>query len=280
MLSVLCAVAWAAMLPSGAGNETPALAFLTSTRVAADGRIVQQVESYVPQEGDLILFHEHVDIWDILFRVVGSGPPDHSGVMFRLPDGRLAILEAAPENGKGGYILRVCLMEAQSRFISCKGTILIRRLRCPLTPAQSAQLTNFALAQQGKRYAVGRLLRQFTPLKARGPKRVEMLGKTYLNRRTWICSELVVAGYTTIGLMNPAQFPANAIYPLDLLEDTNYDLSATWYSAEIWRSRAMPTMAYGEMGSGSSERMQKSAPIASGRLQRAQNDQSNGNEEE
>jgi len=235
------------MLPSGLVNDVPALAFLTSTKLAPDGRIVQQVEPYLPQAGDLILFHEHINIWDIFFRVVGSGPPDHSGVMFVLPDGRMAVLEAAPENGTGGYILRVCLMEAQSRFTSCKGTILIRRLRNPLTPAQSARLTDFALAQQGKHYAVGRLLRQFTPFRARGPKRIELWGKTDLNRRTWICSELVVAAYTCIGLMNPAQFPANAMYPLDLLEDTNYDLRATWYPAEIWRARAVPTVVYGEV---------------------------------
>src|SRR2546422_3607846 len=149
MLSVLCAVAWTAMLPSGLVNDVPALAFLTSTKLAPDGRIVQQVEPYLPQAGDLILFHEHINIWDIFFRVVGSGPPDHSGVMFVLPDGRMAVLEAAPENGTGGFILRVCLMEAQTPLSSCKGAIFIPGLRAPLTPPHSRHVSQFPPAPPG-----------------------------------------------------------------------------------------------------------------------------------
>ena len=240
MLPFLCALACAGMLPCNPAGDLPGGSFLAMPTLDPDGRPALQVEPYLAHEGDLILFHEHVKIWDIVFRVVGSGPPDHSGVMFRLPDRRLAILEAAPENGKGGYILRVCLMEMNSRFESCKGTILIRRLRTPLTPLQAAQLTDFAIAQQGKRYSIGRLLRQFTPIRSHGSARKTIWAKTELNRRTWICSELVVAACTVIGLLEPARYPATAIYPLDLLEDSTYDVSPIWNTAGMWSARPLP----------------------------------------
>ena len=55
-------------------------------------------------------------------------------------------------------------------------------------------LSKFALAQDGKRYAIFRLLLQGTQFRNRGPLRELFLASTELDRSSWICSELVVVG--------------------------------------------------------------------------------------
>lgn len=114
------------------------------------------------------------------------------------------------------------------------GTITIRRCKQELGPEKSAALTKFAKAQDGKRYAILRLLIQGTPFRNRGPIRELFLANTYLDQSSWICSELAVAAGTVAGLF-PDTVKANVTYPLDLVNNRRHDLSRTWYDAETWQ---------------------------------------------
>jgi hypothetical protein len=214
---------------------------------AVEGSFLHPIEGgpatvYVPQEGDIVLYDDHNPTWIKLYHMVGSDMPDHSGIVFRLPDGRPALLESAPDDGKlAGMYVRI--LHALPRLHQFQGTIYIRQLKVPLSPEQSEKLTEFALAQEGKRYALGRMLLQATPFRCRSGWRARFFGKTDLNRSAWLCSELVVAAGTAAGLFDPHVHHANRIYPRDLIYDDHYDLSQTWHEARVWTpSPEQPTV--------------------------------------
>jgi hypothetical protein len=191
---------------------------------------------YVPREGDLIFFDDHGLVWTALFSLAGSGPPLHMGIVVKKSDGTPAILEAGPDDS-----VWVQLQSAGPRLRQFhkdyKGTVTVRRCKKTLTAKQSAALTKFAEAQNGKRYAVGQLLLQGTPFRVRGPLE-PLLGKTDLNCDAWICSQLAVAAGTAAGLFNPKVVRANVVYPRDLVDNETYDLRATWHDAAEWQPDA------------------------------------------
>lgn len=191
-------------------------------------------EPYEPQAGDIVLFDDHNLKWLLLYHMVGSAPPTHSGMVVRLPNGRFALLESGPDDGKllGPYI---ALLDLESRLSTFQGTLLIRRVRKPLDLERCAKLTDFAISQVGKRYATCRLLLQGTPFRCRNRLTRNLFGRTDLERVSYLCSELVVAAGTAAGLFDPKLCPANAIYPLDMTQDTTFDLSGTWHKAAVWR---------------------------------------------
>jgi hypothetical protein len=191
------------------------------------------IEPYCPHEGEVILWDDNSLIWKALFLCAGSRPPSHSCIVVLRPDGTPALLEATFNQHMG---CRVCLADPLKRMQSFKGAIYVRRLKCPLSPGQSANLTQFALLQEGKRFAFGRMILEGTPFCARGTVRNKCFGKTDLNRSSWMCSELVVAAGTVAGLFDPMVHHANAILPADLLDDRTYDLSGTWMPAAKWSS--------------------------------------------
>jgi hypothetical protein len=220
------AILWSLPLLCGV---VEASSYLIRAASGPHGERVIFSEPYVPKPGDLVFYDCEQLQWDIIDFLSGTGPPDHMGIVVARPDGNLAVLEAGPDK-----VLRVFLLDIPTRFEGHHGGIYVRRLRCPLTPEQSAALTDFALAQEGKRYALFRFLRQITPFKARGPIRSSLFGMTKLNREHWFCSELVVAAGTVAGLFNPNVMNANNIYPYDILDDTRYDLSDLYEEAAVW----------------------------------------------
>jgi hypothetical protein len=187
---------------------------------------------YRPAEGDLIFYDDRHALWRILFARAGSGPPLHMGIVVKRPGGELAVLEAGPDDSL--WVARLPIAPRLRRF---DGAITVRRCKVALTAERSAALTRFATAQDGKRYAVLRLLAQGTPFRARGPFGTA-LAATYLDRDAWICSELAVAAGTVAGLFDPRTVRANTVYPRDLVKDERYDLSAAWHPAAEWGSTA------------------------------------------
>jgi hypothetical protein len=186
-------------------------------------------DAYVPQAGDLLFFNTDRLCSRCLYALAGTGKPYHVGIVVRLPDGRLAALEAGPYN-----CVSVYLLDLGPRLRSHEGEVWIRRLRVPLTPLQSDRLTAFALDQVGKPFALGRVCLQITPLRAHaGPGR-ELFATPSLERRAWFCSELAVAAASTAGLLDPARIPPNAIYPRDLFLDQPHDVSAIWEKPRQW----------------------------------------------
>lgn len=214
------------------GGETDSSAGYLVPAKTVKGQ-VQAAQPYVPREGDLVFYDDHNPFWTVLFLWAGTGPPLHVGIVVKKPGGTLAVLEAGPDDTLWVEILDVGprLAKFQENY---RGTITIRRCKKELSREQSAALTKFAQAQDGKRYAVLRLLLQGTCFRTRGPIRELFLAQTHLDRWSWICSELVVAAGTVAGLF-PSSVKSNVAYPLDLVNNRRHNLSRTWHDAEIWR---------------------------------------------
>jgi len=188
---------------------------------------------YEPREGDLVFFDDRHLGWLLLFAYAGTGPPLHMGIVVKNSAGKLAVLEAGPDDS-----LHVNVLELEKRLHQFhkdfKGGITIRRCKRALRAEESKALTRFAQAQDGKRYAVVRLLLQGTMFRVRGPLREWLWGGTVLDRDSWICSELAVAAGSVVKLFDTKTVHANAVYPRDLIDNQRYDLSATWHPAATW----------------------------------------------
>lgn len=189
-------------------------------------------EPYHPQEGDLILWDDGCKWVHTLYKCFGSGGPLHSSIVFKRPDGSPAILEAGPN-----FNPKVFVQEVVPRLHDFYGTVLIRHLRQPLNEEQSRKLTEFALAQEGKRYALTQLLLQITPFRPRGPVRTYCLGKTCLDRKEWTCCELVGAATCAAGVLDKKKFFANAMYPRDFTYDEKWDLRPYYEEPALWYPR-------------------------------------------
>lgn len=201
--------------------------------VAADAKAAKAQE-YAPREGDLVFFDDHSIVWTVLFAWAGTGPPLHMGIVVKRKDGSLAVLEAGPDDSIWVTIQPVAERLRQFDRDFKGGTITIRRCKQELTPERSQALTKFAEAQEGKRYAIIRLLLQGTPFRARGPIRELFFAHTFLDRWTWICSELAVAA-ATVAAVCPSTVKANVTYPADLVNNNRHDLSKVWHDAETWK---------------------------------------------
>ena len=193
----------------------------------------KKLDPYEPREGDLIFYDDKNIFWTVLFVWAGSGPPLHMGIVVKKTDGTLAVLEAGPDD-----TIHVALLDLDKRLPQFDrdfkgGMVNIRRCKKELTKEQSATLTKFAEAQDGKRYAILRLLLQGTNFSSRGPIRELFLADTVLDRSSWICSELSVAAGTVAGLF-PASVKANVTYPLDIVDNRRHNLSRVWHDAATW----------------------------------------------
>jgi hypothetical protein len=227
-MSSACSIVMLLCLGQSPAQEKSA-GYLTATSGSRPAR----ADAYVPREGDLIFYDDRNLFWTVLFLYAGTGPPLHAGIVVKKEDGGLAVLEAGPDD-----TLWVKLLDVAPRLPQFhkdyQGTITIRRCKTELTPEQSQALTKFAQAQEGKRYAILRLLLQGTRFRFRGPIRELFLARTDLDRSSWICSELVVAAGTVAGLF-PDSVKSNVTYPLDLVHNRRHDLRRTWHEAATWQ---------------------------------------------
>ncbi|MBX9679722.1 MAG: hypothetical protein K2X38_13245 [Gemmataceae bacterium] len=207
--------------------------FLKSERKGDKGAVEQEVFPYMPREGDLIFYDDRHPVWSALFAFAGTGSPLHMGIVVKKPGGKLAVLEAGPDDS-----VRVKLLDIEKRLPQFhndfKGLIQVRRCKKMLAEEDSKALTKFAVAQDGKGYAVGRLLLQGTPFRERGRKDDLAKGKTILDRDRWICSELAVAAGTVAKLFDPKAVHSNVAYPRDLVDNARHDLSGSWHNAAVW----------------------------------------------
>lgn len=203
------------------------------------GRCQLRVEPYYPQPGDIFLYDNFSKTLSVMFRAIGTRTPIHAAIAIERPDHTPAILEVGP-NSRPRAFTETAIVDVFPRLASYPGGILVRRLRQPLSPEQSAALTQFAQAQEGKKFAVGRLFLQGTPFRCRSGLRYWLFAHTDLNRDRWICSENVVAAATIAGLLDPKRYPANAMYPGDLAYDERYDLSAVYHVPVLWVADAHP----------------------------------------
>ena len=194
---------------------------------------------YYPQAGDIFLYDDMVPLHHLLFKLAGTGPPTHAAIAIEQADHKVVLLELT---GPTVVKAKVLIMEVQPRLKSYEGTVMVRRLREPLTEEQSADLTNFAHAQEGKNIAFKRGLLQGTPIRCRSGLRRQFFAHTYFDRKRWFCSEMVVAAACAGHFLDPHVYHANAMYPRDLAFDEHYNLSGLYHKALPWTAED-PTRA-------------------------------------
>jgi len=173
-------------------------------------------EVYIPQPGDIVFHSDPTPLWTITYAIAGTGPPGHTGLVVRMADGRLGILEAGYDEK---VVTRTTPLDTRLRMY--KGTVWVRRRSTPPTECQSARLTEFSQAVEGNRYPVLRLLAQMTPLRARGPIRTIFFGKPHGIKNRYICAEATLEGLVYAGLLPHATTRPAATFPRDMFLDTS-----------------------------------------------------------
>jgi hypothetical protein len=212
--------------------------YLCQAAYALDDEMRLPAKRYVPQPGDIYMSTDRSPIIQAGHRLALSGQPNHSGLVIAQPDGRPAILEAGPFNGLKVEI--VDLSHDLRTHAERTEKVWIRARRTPLTREQSAQLTAWAMKQNGKRFAAGRMLCQMTPFRSRGPLRTFVLGEPNGERDCYFCAELVLESLVHVGLLSPSTTRPCATYPRDMFFDqsNNLFLSRYFTLAEGWHPPA------------------------------------------
>lgn len=228
----------------GTGKPAPLESYLWQPAYEIDHVLRGPARAYTPQPGDIVMAADGSAFWRLMHNLAGTGEPTHSMVVFAMPDGSLGILEAGPHD-----TLKCRTLDAlpHMRSYEVDGRVWVRRRAIPLTPEQSARLTEFALATDGKKFALARLAQQLTPLRTRGPIRTHFVGKARgMDRDGYFCSELVVETCVYAGLLDPCRARPSAMYPRDLFMDRSLNpylnrhakLAPAWDPPARWTSCA------------------------------------------
>jgi hypothetical protein len=227
----------AAGLAIGAPCTQPCPSYLYQPCYTIDKLLRCPAVPYLPQPGDIMLVCDDDRFWEITHNMALAFRPHGSGIVVALPEGSLGILEAGPNDTLwvGISPLLPHLHEYHE-----KGEVWIRKRKTPLTCEQSAALTEFALRQNGKHFALWRLAGQLTVLRSRGPIRTYFMGKPQGDRRDYFCSELVTESCVAAGLIDPACARPAATYPHDLFTDRSLNpfLRRHFSLADCWEPPA------------------------------------------
>jgi hypothetical protein len=228
----------------GWGKPAPPGSYLWQPRFKEDEILIGPTREYVPQPGDIVMSADTSTFWLLMHNLAGTSHPTHSMIVFRLPDGQMGLLEGGPHD-----TLRCRVLEALPHMFSYEkeGRVWVRRRACPLSPEESARLTEFALAVKDRKFSIRRLAVQITPLRTRGPIRTALVGKPQgLNLEAYYCSELVCEACVYAGLMDPRTTRPSATYPRDLFMDRSLNpwlnkhlkLAPAWEPPARWTSWA------------------------------------------
>lgn len=230
MEALALALALAAWIPAQAALPDAPHGWLVRVEVGENDERRVVAKPYEPIVGDILFFDDLSPFWVKLYALAGTGPPFHAGIVMKRRDGSFAALESGPDD-----TLHVYILELASRLKTFKGIIQVRQSRVPVTPEKDQELSDFAYRQLGKKYAVWRLLLQGTPLRHRGGWKEQHLATTHMDRKRWLCAEIVVTGATIMGIFDPSVVKGTVTYPLDIVNDDKFDLSAVLDPAWTWR---------------------------------------------
>jgi hypothetical protein len=239
MIGVLGPFLFSALLPAQPASPPPG-SYLCQACYCRDGVFRGPALPYCPEPGDIFLATDQERWAQVGHWFVGSHGVHHSGIMFRRSNGAMALLEAGPFNS-----VEIEAMDpiAHMHDHVCAGDwVWIRRRRCPLTPEQSARLTAFAEAQEGKPFATWRLMAQVTLLRSRGPIRTWFMGGPHGVRDSYFCAELAMESCVAAGLLDARHARPAATYPRDIFFDRSYNLwlelhfslECGWYPPALW----------------------------------------------
>jgi hypothetical protein len=222
-----------------AGSPLPE-SYVYQPAFCLDDVLIGSPEFYVPQPGDIFLATDE-SFWLRLGHAgVGGAGVHHSGFVFARTDGSLGLIEAGPFNE---LVIRVMdPYQHMSNHVNHRTRVWVRRRRVPLTPEQSARLTAFASAQEGKPFALARGLNFITPFSRRGALRTPFVGRVHGDRPRFFCSELVVESFVFAGLMDCETARPSATLPRDLFFghsrvpylDRHLNMDSGWYPPARW----------------------------------------------
>ena len=176
--------------------------------------------AYVPQPGDVLVATDVNWFWSLTHNMALAGEPHNSAIIVQRRDGRLCVLEAGPNDC---IWVKMENMLPHLKEYADKGPVWIRKRKVPLTPDQNHLLTEWAEKQEGKRFALGRLLILITPFRDRGPVRTVFLGKPHGDRSSFYCAELVLESCVAAGLIDRETSRPSATFPHELFFDQSYN---------------------------------------------------------
>lgn len=218
------------------GPAIPNFGYVYQPAFQLDDDIRPPLQCYLPQAGDM--FFSTDKMWIIRFghAWAGAHAPHHSGIILQKPDGQFYTLEAGPHNTL--HIRILPLYESLSSYEARGNSVWVRRRMCPLTPDQCARLTAFAEAQDGKRFALMRMLGQLTLLRSRGLLWTGAVGQPHGDRDSYFCAELVTESCCAAGLLDPNRAHPDCTYPSDLFfgQSPNQYVNATLDINQFWQA--------------------------------------------
>ncbi len=225
MLAKVNALALPGKVPPGGPS------FLYQPAFAEDKIIRLPARPYELQPGDMVFSADGSKFWKIMHNLAGTSHPTHSMIVFALPDGRPALLEGGPHD-----TLKCRILEVTPHLASyeAEGRVWVRQRSCPLTPMQSARLTEFCLTANCRAFSTRKLAIQLTPFRSRGPFRSAFMGKPRgLDEEAYYCSELVCEALVYAGLLDAGTTRPAATFPRDLFFGD---------SINLYLHRHLPTM--------------------------------------
>jgi len=233
---------------SSDGSLVPAggAGYLYQTVSKPDDELQGPAGLYVPQPGDIFLSTDQLWIARLGHKLAGASSPHHSGLIIMRPDGSPGTLEAGPHDTL--FVRVLSMQENLGQYEEEGETIWIRRRKTPLTAEQSQRVTEFAMRQNGKLFAWGRVIGQLTPFRSRGPW-TEWVGGPHGNRFSYFCSELALETLVYAGLLDPNRTRPCATYPCDLFYgrskndfiNANLDINKYWDPPAPWTRQPRAT---------------------------------------
>lgn len=198
--------------------------FLYQPSFSIDYELREPCDPYCPQPGDIYLATEDWFLARFGHLTVFSGAPHHSGIVFAMPDGRMALMEGGPDSTL--YIRILDLIPQMTHYTDTK-RVWIRQRRVPLTPEQSRRLTAFCLAAADRPFALTRMVKERSPFRAKGRLRTPLIGRPHAAdfnpdnpepsmRNRYFCSELVTEACVAAGLLDPRTTRPMSMYPREL----------------------------------------------------------------
>jgi hypothetical protein len=230
----------------GSNKPQPPGSYLWQSTYEIDFELRGPTRPYAPQPGDIVLSTDGSKFWKLMHNLAGTGHPTHSMIVFAYPDGTIGILEGGPHD-----TLKCRTLDALAHMYTYEdqGRVWVRKRAVPLTPEESARLTEFAMATDGRRFAIGRLAEQLTPFRTRGPIKTFFVGQPHgLDRNSYYCSELVTEACVFAGLLDAETTRPSATYPRDLYLDSSINiyinkhlkLAPCWDPPARWTSYPSP----------------------------------------
>jgi hypothetical protein len=221
-------------------SEETGIGYLYQANFDPEGQLQGPAKPYHPQPGDIFLSTDQLWIARLGHKLAGASSPHHSGLVIILPDGRPATLESGPHDTL--FVKVLDFRENLGQYLEEGESIWIRRRKTPLTDEQCKLLTDFALRQDGKLFAWGRVIGQLTPLRSRGPWTEWVGGPHGGDRFSYFCSELALESLVATGLLDPRRTRPAATYPCDLFYGTStnafinehLDINASWDPPARW----------------------------------------------